>query len=247
MLKLEQLPSLADRFQKRIHEELRVIKQPMAEIAGIRIPISYHLSIAERKSLYGGSYEKPELQSIKSQLHSNDIVMEIGAGIGLISSYCAKRIGSERVFAYEANPRMEHHIRKTYKINCISPTLEMCLIGRQTGQQTFYIAEYFWSSSVIQRSPKAEAIQVPVKSFNQEVRRINPTFLIIDIEGGEYDLVQYADFYNVQKIAIELHERVIGHDKVEFVKEKIAQAGFQVNEAMSEGEQLFLQRSTAIS
>lgn len=247
MLKLEQLPSLVDRFQKRIYEELRVIEQPMAEIAGIRIPISYYLSIAERKSLYGGSYEKSELQIIKSQLHSNDIVMEIGAGIGLISSYCAKRIGSERVFAYEANPRMEDHIRKTYQVNCISPTLEMCLIGRQTGQQTFYIAEYFWSSSVIQRSPKAEAIQVAVKSFNQEVRRINPTFLIIDIEGGEYDLVQHADFYNVQKIAIELHERVIGHDKVEFVKEKIAQAGFQVNEAMSEGEQLFLQRSTAIS
>jgi len=63
---------------------------------------------------------------------------------------------------------MEHYIRKTYQVNCISPTLEMCLIRRQTGQQTFDIAEYFWSSSA-NGVQKQEAIQVPVKSFfNQE-------------------------------------------------------------------------------
>jgi len=244
MLKLQQLPNKINRLQKRIREELRVLNQPMVDLSGIQIPISYQLSREVREGLYRGDYEKPELQMIKVQLRPNDIVMEIGAGIGLISSYCAKMIGSERVFAYEANPIMERHIRKTYKLNGICPNLEICMIGTQTGQQTFYVEENFWSSSGIQRSPKAKAIQVPVKSFNQEVRRINPTFLSIDIEGGEYDLMQHADFYNVQRIVIELHERVIGHDKVEFVKEKLAQAGFQVNEVMSEKEQLFLQRST---
>jgi len=39
------------------------------------------------------------------------------------------------------------------------------------------------------------------------VQKINPTFLIIDIEGGEDELLKYADFHNVRKLIIELHER----------------------------------------
>lgn len=245
MLQFKQLTQFVDRFQNRINEELRVLTRPVVDLEGIQIPISYGISRTMRKALYGGHYETYELQLVKTQLRPDDIVMEIGAGIGLISSYCARLIGSEQVFAYEANPMMEPHIRKTYQINRVCPALEICLIGAQTGEKTFYIEDDFWISSTIQRSSKAKAIQVPVKSFNEEILRIKPTFLIIDIEGGEYDLLQNADFHNVQKIAIELHERIIGPDKVEFVKEKLDRAGYIVNEDISEGkEQLFLQRST---
>ncbi len=87
----------------------------------------------------------------------------------------------------------------------------------------------------------SEAIQIPVKSFNQEIAKINPSFLIIDIEGGEFDLIQNANFGNVKKLVIELHSRIIGQEKVEFVQSKLAEAGFKVVDA-SASEEIYLER-----
>jgi FkbM family methyltransferase len=234
---------LSDFFQRRFLIEYRKWRQPnFVEIGGIKLPIGEHLSQRILKAIYGGYYEKSELQIIKDRLNQNDIVLELGTGIGLVSSYCAKKIGSNRVFTYEANPALEPHIRNTYSLNNVAPQLDICLLGEQAGEQTFYVEPGFWASSTIQRTSNAKAIQVTVKAFNTEVRRINPSFLIIDIEGGEYDLFKFADLHNVQKILIELHENVIGKKKVELVKQKLAQTGFKINKNLSIRDELFLQR-----
>ncbi|MGK7904555.1 MAG: FkbM family methyltransferase [Hormoscilla sp.] len=222
----------------------RQVRQPqVVKIAGIKIPISDRISGSPLKYLYMGSYENHELKLVKSQLQKDDIVMELGTGLGLISSYCAKKIGSDRVFTYEANPALEPDIRHAYTLNKVDPTLEICLLGEQPGEQTFYVGNEFWSSSIIKRDADFQGIKVPVKSFNQEVQKINPTFIIIDIEGGEYGLLKSADFHNVRKLIIELHERVIGKEKIKFVKSKLKAAGFQVVKKISYKEELFCQRS----
>jgi len=222
----------------------RQVRQPqVVTIAGIEIPISDRISGEALKHIYMGSYENHEVKLVKSQLQQDDIVMEVGTGLGLISSYCAQKIGSDRVFTYEANPALEADIRHAYTLNKVDPKLEICLLGEQPGEQTFYVGKEFWSSSIIKRDADFQMINVPVKSFNQEVRKINPTFLIIDIEGGEYELLKYADFHNVRKLIIELHERVIGKDKIKFVKSKLKAAGFRVVKKISYKEELFWQRS----
>jgi hypothetical protein len=121
----------------------------------------------------------------------------------------------------------------------------MCLIGDKAGEQNFYIEKNFVSSSIIQRHDNAKCVKVPVISFNDEVKRINPTFLIIDIEGGEYNLCQYANLNTVQKIVIELHGHILGREKTEFVKSKLVQSGFLLKEKFQkeEAEILFLQRT----
>jgi hypothetical protein len=100
----------------------------------------------------------------------------------------------------------------------------------------------FYSSSPIQSNSKSKSVTVKAKSFNEEIRRINPTFLIIDIEGGEYELSQYADFYNVKKILVEVHPHVIGSEKVELFKNKLTQSGFQIDNKLSTGDIWFLER-----
>lgn len=236
-----------DIIQKGLLLDYRMLRRYVAELEGIRIRVGQHMAKRIQQAIYDGHYENIELELIKSHLSQNDTVLEIGAGIGLVSSYCAKKIGSERVYTYEANPVLERHIHDNYKLNSVCPTLEIALIGEQTGEQNFYVTKEFWASSIIQPMAKetANAIKIPVKSFNQEVRRLDPTFVIIDIEGGEYDLLKYADFYNVQKLLIELHNLILGHDKSEFVKSKLAEAGFQmVEKVFNYGDEvLFLQRN----
>jgi hypothetical protein len=83
-----------------------------------------------------------------------------------------------------------------------------------------------------------------MRSLNEEIRRIRPTFLILDIEGGEYDLLQILDdFLTIKKVAIELHEDVIGPEKIESIKRRLVDAGFAIDPHYSVGWQLFARKS----
>jgi len=235
-------------LKTKIKRRYNVITQPkIVNIQDIKIPIGAHISEKIRRAMYVGEYESQEMKAIKSHLSPNDIVMELGTGIGLISSYCAKKIGSERVFTYEANPTLENFIHKTYELNHVSPQLEICILGEKAGEQTFYIGKNFWSSSTVSSNQETTSVQVNVKSFNQEIQKINPNFLIIDIEGGEYELFQYADLHQVEKMMIEVHPQAIGVEKANFVKQKIIDSGFQLNHKYSKTlgnvEELFWVRS----
>lgn len=244
MLKLEKiLPSwLILILRKLIFKYWHWRSPKYRTIKGIKIPIGKHISTDILEYIYLGSYETYELHLVELNLCQDDVVMEIGAGIGLISSYCAHKIGSNRVFAYEANPELESPIYNTYSLNNISPHLEISLIGNQEGKQTFYIEPSFWRSSTRPTTHQAKAIDIPVKSFNKEIKKINPSFLIIDIEGGEYELLKYADFYNVRKIMIELHPNLLNSEQIDFVKSKLNQAGFKINRKLSGNEELFLEK-----
>jgi len=95
----------------------------------------------------------------------------------------------------------------------------------------------FWTSTTINPFQKGvNRIVAPMKSFNKEVARIKPTFLIVDIEGGEYELVKDADFRNIKKIMIELHEDIIGRKKIEFIKNKFKQYGFKQDRSVGSVE-----------
>lgn len=64
---------------------------------------------------------------------------------------------------------------------------------------------------------------------------------------SNYELVQNADFYNVNKILIEIHPDILGAEKFEFVKRKLVDAGFQINEQFSSSQEFFLECSNPIS
>jgi FkbM family methyltransferase len=217
---------LAGQLMLKVRE---VTKPQFVEISGIQLPIPPNISRGPLEALYAGYYERNELKIIKANLDKHDRVMELGTGLGLLASYCARKLGSDNVFTYEANPALESLIQHTFSLNNVNPHLNICLLGETSGEQTFYVCKSFWSSSIIQRKPDDQVIQVPVVPFNQEIQRIDPTFLIIDIEGGEYELFQYANLHNVQKICIELHSAILGAEKTEFVQKKLAEQGFHLD------------------
>jgi FkbM family methyltransferase len=232
-----------NRLKARALITYRKLTRPkIISIAGIRIPVDEEASGGLLNALYGGYYENHELSLVKSVLQQDDVVMELGTGIGLLSAYCAAKIGSERVFTYEANPSLKEKIHSTYSLNHVSPAVEFCILGDRHGEHTFYPSKNFWASSTIQRNSRNQAIKVPMKSFNQEVQRINPTFLLMDIEGGEYDLMQYADLHNIRKLQMELHRGFIGEEKANFVLSKLRESGFQVNQELSYKDNLLLER-----
>jgi FkbM family methyltransferase len=189
-----------------------------------------------------GGYERDELRLIGLVLSPSDVVLEIGAGLGVVSTYCAKRIGSNRVFAFEANPDLEPHIRETYALNDVNPTLEMCAIRAIAGRVTLYRTKHLFSSSIIKRSAAAIPIEVPGKALSYVVEKIRPTLLIVDVEGAEGELFDRAQLPGVTKIMLELHERVVGQDRVRQARGALGALGFRQDGGLSSREHLVLRR-----
>lgn len=244
-MNIVQMKSKIDSIKSRVKGKYYRFKKPsIVKIKGILLSVPENSTKKLEYALYYGYYEDNELKTVVSKLEPNDTVMELGTGLGLLSTFCAKNIGSDRVFTYEANPQLEPIIKQNYALNEVNPQLENCMLGSQSGQENFYVSDNLWDSSKIKYHENLRSIQVNVRSFNDEIKKINPSFLIMDIEGGEYELCQYADFYNVKKLAMELHEDLIGTEKANFVRAKLKDAGFRINKQFSYGlQELFWERN----
>lgn len=224
-----------------------LLRTPVICVSGIEIPISLPISDNVREALIKGGYEAAELRTIASKLSPEDRVLEVGTGLGLISSYCAARIGGDRVYTYEANPQLEPLIRHVYARNNVTVNLEIGILGNAAGTSDFFVHKDFWSSSKQNRGHSSNVITVPVFDAREVVSRIMPTFLIMDIEGGEVELLEILDLSVFTKVAIELHTHLLGQDKVDELRKFLINSGFKIDQNYStviEGhsQELFLTR-----
>ena len=203
-------------------------RQPAwAENQGIWLPCNQPgIAPGIARQIYFGEYESKEVDIVASKLETNDTVVEVGAGLGYLSAFCAKRIGNDRVHTFEANPALMPLINATHKRNAIAPSVHNVLLARGDGECTFYVEPEFWASSTTARSERAQAIKVPQRDLNAELIRLSPSFLIVDIEGGEAEFFAYADLASVNKICLETHPDVLGNDGISAIFSRLFAQGF---------------------
>ena len=85
------------------------------ESRGVRFPKDgVFITGRVRKSLRTEEYEAKEAVSVLKAVRPGDTVMELGAGIGFISSLVATRCDVAAVHAFEANPRLVPYIESVY-------------------------------------------------------------------------------------------------------------------------------------
>ena len=214
----------------------------VVEVSGIRLRLGGYLSRSVTERILSGNYEQDEMRGVSAILAPSDVVIEIGAGVGFLSSYCAKIVGSENTYAFEANPNLEPVIRDTYQLNGVSPHLRMCVLSHQSGARTFYLDENFVVSSLTSPSQHARAVEVPGKPLNAEIARIQPSMLIIDIEGGEFELFSEIDLRTVRKIVMELHPRSAEREKTRSLVTDLYARGFVAYKVASHGDVLCMER-----
>jgi FkbM family methyltransferase len=222
--------------------QFRVVRRPIITIEGVQIRVGRHMSRRVERALSRGGYERQELQLVGALLSPGDVVLEVGAGLGLVSTYCAKRVGSSRVFAFEADPDLEPCIRETYQLNGVEPTLEMCAVGARAGRVTIHRNKHLVSSSVGRRRAGTRPVEVPGKALNYVVERFRPTVLIIDAEGAERELFEGAELTTVTKIMLELHDRVIGPQGTDRVRTTLTKLGFREDRRLTTSDHLVLRR-----
>jgi FkbM family methyltransferase len=202
-------------------------------VRGVRLELGPHVTPELRTVIYRERYERREAICLERILEPADTFVEIGAGIGFLSTLAALRIGSERVTAYEANPRMLEAIRRTWRLNGVEPELVHGVLGDGDGRATFHVEAAFVSSSLHRRSAAAEAVEVPRLDAVREMTRVRPTVVAMDVEGAERELVLIVPWDGVDRVVIDLHPDVIGRDGVTDVVGVLRDAGFREHPRLS--------------
>lgn len=179
--------------------------------SGVRLPLRHPaISVKIRRQIYWGEYEVQEAELVSRWLEPGDRVMEVGAGIGLLSVLCARVVGDENVVAYEANPELLPVIREVHEANGVAPRVENAVLGKGSGERTLFVEPAFWESSTVRGSDRARSLRVPQLDAAEELARVRPTFLIVDIEGGECEFFADVDLLTVRRVCLEVHPKLVG-------------------------------------
>lgn len=198
-------------------------------IDGIVMRIDPRMSQYNIRKLADGRHTAHERLLLSRVLREGDRLLELGGGIGMVAIHSSLKLGSENVFSYEANPTLETLIRDNYALNGVSPTLVMAMVGPEPGSRTFHVNKMFSRSSVYAMEG-TEPVEVPVLPFNDEMARIRPTALVIDIQGGEAEWIDYAKLAGVRLVLIELHPDMIGVQKSNEIRQRLRDMGFSERE-----------------
>jgi len=87
-------------------------------IHGVRVPITPDEVSAEIwAALRSGRYEANEARRVPRAIQPGDRVLELGAGLGIITSIIA-RIEDVRVWSFEADPQTTQLAKRVIDLNC---------------------------------------------------------------------------------------------------------------------------------
>ncbi len=197
--------------------------------------------------IYSGKHELPEREVVGKTLEPHDVVLEIGAGVGMVTMQCCRQIGSDRVHTCEANPSLLPVLQRSCELNDFHPELISGMVGIEAGSEEFFVATQFVSSSRFARGKEVENREkttVPVFSLPSLLARIRPTYLIMDAEGAEADLLDArVNLACINKICVEVHPKIIGDAAINQIVRTLAEQGLHLSWSQSRSVVLFFERT----
>lgn len=202
-------------------------------VMGVRIPFVQDIITPKiERPMRNNRYEKGECLAVRELVRAGDRVLELGAGLGLVSAIAAQVEGVEKVVSVEANPDLIDLIRETHRINDISGIdLRNGVVAPVScPAQDFYLRADFWASSMEPDSrPYVSVASVPGLGLDSLLEEVQPTVLIADIEGAELELFDATRLEGVRTAILELHPKVYGEDGQAHIISVFEKMGFRVH------------------
>lgn len=185
-----------------------------------------------RRMLRNRDYEAREAAAVRALVGAEDVALELGAGIGYMSTLMAKACKAKEVHSFEGNPSLIPYVRQVHALNGVADRAQVtnALLGPQAGTATFYQREDFLASSLDPNprglaSPVIAEHQVEVRDIKAAMQEIKPSVLVCDIEGAEAHVLPAADLSTVRVAVVELHPQWIGQAGVQAVFDAFHAAG----------------------
>lgn len=187
-----------------------------------------NFSLAQR--LQKGMWEQEEIEILEQNLHKDDAILELGACIGVLGVNANKMLTNKKNhLLIEANPNMIPIIEKNKALNKSKFSIRHCMIGDpKKDDGSFVISNFILGSSAYLSGKKIKVDVVPLSEFTKDFN-----FLIIDIEGGEYKLIDemIEDIKKFKKLIVEFHPFFgFTEEDVNSRIEALAKAGFDIKD-----------------
>jgi FkbM family methyltransferase len=201
-------------------------------LAGVVVPDDPAvLSPIVREAIRSGQFEATEARMLAGAVEPGDRVVEIGAGIGFISTLLARDARVRSVVAVEANPTLLDYMERLHRRNRVTSVRRLNVVlddaAQDGGFATFYLRHDFWMGSLAPRpNPYYATVEVPTYGFSALLREEDATFIVCDVEGAEVGLFDRADLGRVERILLELHDHVTGLSGVGSLFARLAAKGF---------------------
>ena len=222
---------------------MRSLRIPLTLVGGVKINSHRIHSQWIVDSLIKGYYESDEARSLNDLIQPDDRILELGSGLGYVACLAAKKAHRGQVLSFEANPKMVELAKETVQLNSIDNVeIRNGILALDEGTRKFYVSEHFWESSLEPNSNWNE-ISVPAESIKATLESFCPNVLLVDIEGGEYELFK-TPFWNLngvlKKMSIEFHKCDNPHEvfsELNFTGWEPNRNLYEVQDALCKGHQ----------
>jgi FkbM family methyltransferase len=211
--------------------------QKFVEFGDTGIKLATDSSVSQKMIDYitRGWYEVQEFKQVEKIVEKDDVVLELGSGLGLISTVAWKTGKTKSIHCYEADPRLVPLIKRTHDANGVTnatvhnKAITSDLESLKAGTLDFHIRPDFWENSTNPEVGAAvlETIKVPVISLSEIIDSVSPTLIVADIEGAEDGLFgQGVNLRSVKRIALEIHQEMLGPAGMRRLFDDFHRAGF---------------------
>lgn len=201
------------------------------EIQGVELDLSnVQMDSAMQSNLYYGQYEQAERDAIKSHIKPDMDVVDLGACIGFTACTTNSILSeSSTHIAVEPNPQVIPTLKTNRDLN--NCNFDIIEAAYSTGSNTISInpTETAWSASLYRDGNNTiESETVSLKQISDQYD-ISNAAIIVDIEGGEADLIEneleiLEEKYNL--LIIEFHDEKSSINQNQ--REQIRNARFQL-------------------
>jgi FkbM family methyltransferase len=199
-------------------------------LRGVLIPDDPRIITSSiRAAILSGRFETEEAASVDRIVRDGDRVLEIGAGLGFMSTLLARRPEVARVVAVEANPDLIGYMAQLHADNGIAGVrrINAVLTNQDGPPATFFLREDFWMGSLMPGpNPYRDTVQVPTRNLDGLLREEAISLVVCDIEGAECFVFEGADLSGVDRILVELHDHVTGLKGVASLFRELGEQGF---------------------
>jgi FkbM family methyltransferase len=212
------------------------------KLRGVRIRNRPDLiSSRQAQRIEDGRYEKKEVDAILKCLKGGEGILELGGGLGYVSTAICMAVRTRRYDVVEANPNLIPVIKDTHALNgvasvnvhhCIATTDPSAL---EKGHVEFNIGTSFLGSSLNPIAKARSTVKVPAEPLQRFLDDNTPDVLIADIEGAEKGLFRDVRMPSLKIVMLELHPALIGLDGIKSVFDDLSAHGFGYDPNASSG------------
>lgn len=170
-----------------------------------------------------------------------DRIVDIGCGAGFTTTLASRTASA--VWGYDANPQMVAAARRTVAANGQAAEIINAVLQVAPGapEVDFYVRDDFTTSSLI-GGPGATCIRVPVLDFASTVTNHCASYIVLDIEGAEIDILEAPVPACVTKLCVECHPATTGRSAVSAMLSSLLADGFTLDLCVSRLPVLYLER-----